>query len=75
MKNFNEVEKKIGYGLGTTIGFTLEGTVFYVSDTKGPEGEPMQIFAEVSPARAEEIATALADAAVSARKSSAEKVH
>ena len=63
-----KIKDKISYGFGTTIGYSEEGTVFIVSDTKGPEGKPMQVVMEVPPERAREIANSLVKAAEIAEK-------
>jgi len=63
-----KIKEQIGYGFGTTIGYTEDGNVFIVSDTKGPEGRPMQSVMEVPPSRAREIAGSLVKAADTAEK-------
>jgi len=63
-----KIKEQVSYGFGTTIGYTEEGSVFIVSDTKGPEGQPMQVVMEVPPTRAREIANSLVKAADTAEK-------
>ena len=36
------LQKKIGYGHGTTVGYSVDGMVFMTIDVEGPDGAPMQ---------------------------------
>jgi hypothetical protein len=70
--NLEDIQKQIGFGFGTTIGYTNNGTVFVVSDNTDEDGKPMQTITEFTPKRAEEIAKSLKHAAKDARKASKE---
>ena len=63
-----DVMDGVGYGNGTTTGFTTDGKVFLVIDTTAEDGRPMQTMVDFSPTRAEELATSIAEASRSARK-------
>lgn len=68
--NIEAIQKQVGYGFGTVIGYTNDGTVFVVSDHKDEDGKPMQTVSEFTPEHAEGIAKNLKQAAEDARKSS-----
>ena len=70
MTNAKEIQEAVGYGFGTTVGYTNDGTVFVVSDNKDEDDKPMQTITEFSPERAEGLAKSLNKAAKDARKTS-----
>lgn len=45
------IQESIGYGHGTTIGYTDNDTVFILTDTKDADGRPMQTLLEMNPER------------------------
>lgn len=56
------IQAKVGYGHGTTIGYTENGTVFILTDTQDPDGRPMQTLMELKPDRARYTIKCLQDA-------------
>ena len=68
------LKREVGFGYGTTIGHTDDGMVFFVSDTKDPEGRPMNTFIDFTPERAEQIAATFIKAAEQARNAKTKKV-
>ena len=69
MSKAKKLQQKVGYGNGLTVGFTMDGSVFIASDSKDPEGRPIQFFIELTPQKAEGLAKSLIDASVQAGKS------
>ena len=69
MSKAKKLQQKVGYGNGLTVGYTMEGTIFLASDSKDPEGRPIQFFIELTPEKAEGLAKSLIDASVQAGKS------
>ena len=68
--SIKEIQQQVGYGFGTTVGYTNNGTVFVVNDNKDEDERPVQMISEFSPERAEDIAKSLTKAAKEARKAS-----
>ena len=68
--SIEEIRKTIGYGFGTTVGYTNDGTVFVVSDHNDEDGRPMQSISEFAPSRARGLAKSLIQAAKDAEKAS-----
>ena len=62
------IKQQVGYGHGTTVGFSEDGLVFMTCDYKNEDGKPMQAIFTWDPKRATQIATSIVKAAESAKK-------
>ena len=67
------IQEQVGYGHGTTCGYTDLGTVFILTDTHDPEGRPMQTLIEMKPDRARAFIKSLEEA-LKAIETGADKV-
>jgi len=62
------LQSKIGYGHGTTVGYSEDGVVFMTVDVKGPNGEPMQTMLQWPHDIALGVSASIAKAAEAAKK-------
>lgn len=62
-----KLQEKIGYGHGTTTGYSTDGAVFMTIDVKGPKGEPMQTMLQWPWKTALEVAASIEKAAKMAK--------
>ena len=68
MSTVGEIMQTAGPGMGTQIGYTDDGKVFMVLDSRAPDGQPMQTILQWPPEDARRIASSLSKAAETAEE-------